>query len=78
MSIREAGGILPLVRLLSDANCTVREQTAGALMNVSVNAEKEVSTREAGGISALKNLVSDANYSIRDYASSVLELLGAK
>ena len=57
--LREAGGLVPLLRCLSDESAEVRLHAAGALRNIVLNAQNQDAIRAAGGL-AYKNFAAQA------------------
>lgn len=64
--ISEAGGINPLVLMLSSANSQARENAAGALMHLALDPENQVAIAKADGIKPLVAILEDGTPKVCD------------
>ena len=72
VKIAQAGGIAPLIALLSSGDAAGKEQAAGALWNLGVNDDNKVKIVQAGGIAPLIALLTSGDAAGR--TSAVLAL----
>ena len=75
MAIAAAGGIPPLVALVRDGDAGGKEQAAGALRSLAVNADNQVAIARAGGIEPLVALARSGTDGQKEHAAAALRNL---
>jgi hypothetical protein len=75
VAIPAAGGIAPLVKLLTEGSAVAKEKAAGALSNLAGNADNEVAILAAGGIAPLVKLLTEGSAVAKEDAAGALRSL---
>lgn len=78
VEIAQAGAIVPLVALLKDVRPGVREEAAGALVILALNADNQVAIAQVGAIPLLVELLHDEAPEVREQAAAALRNLAAE
>lgn len=73
--ITEAGGITPLVSLLSSGGMVAKEKAAAALWHLALNSDNQLLIAKANGVTPLVALLDDGSMEAVDYASKALARL---
>ena len=74
-AIAEAGGIVPLVGLVTTGNPMSKERAASALWHLSVDPMNQVAVAKAGGIPPLVQLLDDGTDQAHQHAADALDRL---
>jgi hypothetical protein len=73
--IADAGGIMPLVLLLSSGNTQARENAAGALWHMALDPLNQLAIAKANGIAPLVTILDDGTRAAHKHASDALARL---
>ena len=74
-AIAEAGGIVPLVGLVTNGNLMSKERAASALWHLSTDPSNQVAVAKAGGIPPLVQLLDDGTEQAHKHAADALDRL---
>ena len=74
-AIAAAGGVIPLVGLVTNGNQMGKERAASALLHLSVDAVNQVLIAKAGGIPPIVQLLDDGTEQAHEYAVAALARL---
>ena len=74
-AIAEAGGIVPLVGLVTTGNAASKERAASALWHLSVDPANQVAVAKASGIPPLVQLLDDGTEQAHQFAADALDRL---
>ena len=78
MLISEAGGITPLITMLSADNQFARENAAGALMHLALDPQNAIAIAKASGIQPLVTLLDDGTEQAHKHTAEALSRLSNK
>ena len=76
--ISEAGGITPLVTMLSSANSLARENAAGALMHLARDPANQIAIAKANGILPLVTILDDGTPLAHQHSAEAILRLAVK
>ena len=78
VSIAEAGGILPLVALLTIGTTQARENAAGALWHLAIDPSNQINIAKVNGIAPLVTMLDDGTVQAHKHAADALARLAIK
>ena len=78
VAIAEAGGIMPLVSLLTSGTVQARENAAGALWHLALDRTNQIAIARANGISPLVTILDDGTEQAHKHSSDALSRLAIK
>lgn len=78
VAIAEAGGIMPLVTLLTSGTTQARENAAGALWHLALDKSNQIAIARVNGISPLVTILDDGTEKAHKHASDALARLATK